>query len=358
MTATQGGDAIVELRYMAARDGDSSFTLLLERGALHEIERCGWRERRSSLGVVGPVDANAIANAVRDAGADVDQKPGGETPTGPAYTLIVTPREGSARAKTVIDAENIDEEPIGKVVRLLYGIAVRFGPKPLELAARKEDAIVELANQRMTFAAFARWLAEHRALWVPAEKTEGGGHRPRIASENGTHVLSVFTKEAAFDAWRAGPGASAEAAVLSDTNGCALFGGMPDFIARVDVDPASPITLQIHGEPLRMLRAVARGVGVERDPAKTIDGAELRVALKMTGPGEAAILTVPGPNGEPLVAAFTADDCAAAFVEKAPGSQLATMKGADVFASLAFLGAQGILLNAAGPGARAVVPRR
>lgn len=350
--------ATVELRYMAERDGEASFTLLVERGVLSEIERRGWRERRTELGKVGVVDANAIANALSEAGAGVDQKPGAAPPSGPAYTIIVTPHEGGARAKSVLDAEKIDEEPIGKVVRLLYGMAVRFGTKPLELAAEKEEPIVALANQRMTFAAFARWLAEHRALWVPAEKTESGGHRPRIASENGTHVLAVFTNEKAFDAWRAGPGANAEAAVLNDTNGCALFGGMPDFIARVDVDPASPITLQIHGEPLRTLRAVSRGVVVERDPVKTIDDAQLGVALKMTGPGEAAILTVPGPNGEPLVAAFTADDCAAAFVEKVPGSQLATMKGSDVFASLAFLGAQGILLNAAGPGARAVVPRR
>jgi hypothetical protein len=150
---------------------------------------------------------------------------------------------------------------------------------------------------------------------------------------------------------------------------------MPDSIARIDVDGASPITVQIHGDSLATLRAVSRAVMVERalgaleDPASAQPILEhsYRFASRADSPKNAQgvqtalFLSVPGPRGEPLAAVFTADDCVESFVAASGGASpniiAGTITGRDLVASLVMLGVEGISVNPTGPGPRAVLTR-
>jgi hypothetical protein len=244
---------------------------------------------------------------------------------------------------------------------------------PPKATARFAQEVVDLVNGRMSFPAFARWLAEHKALWVPASVVDGG-YLPAVTDDRGVSVLRVFTSEGTLDAWIATAGKPA--AVMRDTGGAGLFGKMPESIGRVDVDPSAPITLQVHGDMLALLRGVARGVNVERafaapnDPnsAPTILEHSFKVVWrpdptppKPPAVRNARLVSVPGARGEPLAAAFSAEDAAFAFVNASggptAGMTIATMLGRDLFASFQFLGVEGVALNAAGPGARLVLDR-
>lgn len=245
--------------------------------------------------------------------------------------------------------------------------------RPPRSTARFAQEVLDLVNGRIAFPTFARWIAEHKALWVPAI-AEAGGYLPAITEENGVSVLRVFTSEGSLDAWIAGAGKPA--AVMRDTAGAGLFGKMPDKIGRVDVDPSAPITLQIHGDMLTLLRGISKGVNVERacfapdapGSASSILDHSFKVTWRPdpTPPPPPAVrnarlVSVPGPRNEPLAAAFSAEDSAFAFVNASGGPSsgmtIATMNGRDLIASFQFLGVEGIALNPAGPGPRAVLPR-
>lgn len=236
--------------------------------------------------------------------------------------------------------------------------------------------LLDFVNKRITFATLARWLAEHKQLWVPAAQVEGGGYMPRIDRASGAAAIAVCTSEATLEQWFARFGGGQQRVAMNDTWGAGLFGGMPDFITRVDIDPASPLTLQIHGEPLTALRAVSRAVNVERAIATPDDPASARLVLDHTfrvawrqgainpaagGPQNALLVALPGPRGEMLAAAFTADDCADAYFMSAGGGRsgitMGSMTGRDLFASLGFLRVEGVSFNPSGPGPAAILTK-
>jgi hypothetical protein len=270
----------IEARFFA--DSNRSFEIVLAQdGNVVEIERRGQRERRSILGPATADEKKTIAQAIL--GAHFPHSHGAMKPvTGPHYRLRVV--KGDVRVDVILDAEDVHKRGAAEGIRLLYAAAVRFGKKPLELpeesaaapsppmgapasslapksTARFAQEVLELVNGRIAFPTFARWLAEHKGLWVPATAVDGG-YLPAIVEEGGVTVLRVFTTEGSLDAWIAGAGKPA--AVMRDTGGAGLFGKMPDKIARVDVDPSAPITLQVHGDMLTLLRSISRGVNIER----------------------------------------------------------------------------------------------
>ncbi len=473
----QWPDALaIEVSFFANKERSFSLSLGPD-GNIAEIEKRGTRERRSVLGAATPDEKKMIAQSILSAHFPFSH--GTMRPVeGPHYRLRVA--KGDAEIDVLVDAENVFKKNIAETVRLLYGAAVRFGKKPLELAeeprglseaavdvgtlfaenrenvadvtllyldgttssgwfasriqlgadvkitlshhpsapgARRPDTeldlaklagmrvslssggektfgnpppppaaaaiakssprfaqeVLELVNGRIGFAAFARWLSEHKALFVPATPADGG-FLPAVAEENGISVLKVFTSEGSLDAWIAAAGRPA--AVMRDTGGAGLFGKMPENIGRVDVDPSAPITLQVHGDMLILLRGIARGVAVERacaasdapGSAATILDHSFKVVWRPdpTPPPPPAVrnarlVSVPGPQGEPLAAAFSAEDSAFAFINASGGPSsgmtVATMTGRDLFASFQFLGVEGVSLNPSGPGARIVLTR-
>lgn len=287
---------------------------------------------------------------------------------------------GPRRPDTLLELAKV----AGMRVLLGDGTEKTFGRAP---AARKSAApasappaiapqLLDFVNKRITFATLARWIAEHKQLWVPASAIEGGGYMPRIDRSSGTAAIAVCTSEATLDQWFARFGGGQQRVAMNDTWGAGLFGGMPDFIMRVDIDPASPLTLQVHGEPLSALRAVSRAVNVERAIATPDDPASARLVLDHTfrvawrqgainpsagGPQNALLVALPGARGEMLGAAFTADDCADAYFMSVGGGRsgitMGSMTGRDLFASLGFLRVEGVSFNPSGPGPGAVLTK-
>ena len=422
----------VEITFVV--DATRSFGLTLNRNNIAQTERRGARERKVVLGTATVDEKKALARAF--VAANFPEAHGKTTPiAGPHYLVRVV--FGDASIEVIVDAEQVDERNLGQAIRGLYAAASRFGVRPLELTEDASEPaelsemselslqsahtmappvrpppqvrpsspmvaappvvapvappaaapaappaaapviapeLLELVNKQRSFASVARWLAEHTALRLAASPVEGGGHMPHIANENGVSVLRVFTSDAALDAWLARARIE-RPTIMRGTWGAGLFGRMPDSIGRVDVDGASPITVQIHGDPLATLRAVARAVMVERalgalaDPAsaQSILDHGYRFASRHDGPKNAQgvqnalFLSVPGPRGEALAAVFTADDGAEAFVAASGGPNaaitVATITGRDLIASLAMLGVEGISVNPAGPGPRFILPR-
>jgi len=376
---------VVDIRF--ASDDTRSFTLSLGMdGSILEAERRGPRERSRVLGPASVDEKKALARAFLDAGFPDDH--GRAAPiAGPHYVVRVA--QGDTSIEVVVDADHVDEHGLDKAVSALYAAAARFGMRPLELReddppsmrtpaappARSmlrsvppgiADQLLEFAEDRITFPRLARWLAENRKLWVLATEAESGGHLPRIARDGNVAALTVFTSEPALDAWLIRSGEGGEPVVMRDTWGAALFGGMPDFIGRIEIDAASPLTLQIHGEPLTTLRAISRAVTVERALSRLDEPREARsildhihrVAWRATSKGS-AVVTVRGPDGTPFAAAFTTDDCAEAFVDEqgGPGSGISVSRiaGRELLGQIASLPVSGLVFNQAGPGHRSVL---
>jgi tetratricopeptide (TPR) repeat protein len=274
---------------------------------------------------------------------------------------------GPVRADHVLDLRAL----VGMQVALSDGADHRFGciSEPSGRGGQvSEDSpiaplLLDFANRRISFSVLARWLAEHRALWVPAVPVEGGGHRPYLANEGNASCAFVFTSERTHRAWVEHLGPSAPRTVMNETWGSGFFGDMPGVVTRIDIDAASAFTVQVRGEPLGELRTVSRAVTVERALSTPGDAASRErvldhvfgMAMQAAGPGQKRALAVPVPTGEQLLVVFTARDCVDAFFANAgpdagltPGSLL----GRDLFASLEFLGVTGVSVNPAGPGAR------
>lgn len=369
-------------------EGESPRKLRLRlesNGSIVEEEIVGTESRATTLGPALPEERKAIARAILDA-----HFPGGHGRTlpvqGPRYVFRVL--HGLDSVEVTVDAEN--PGGIEGAVRGLYAAASRFGVRPLapvaatpsepparpSVPAAIAPQLLDFVNKRTTFATLSRWLAENQQLWVPATTVEGGGHMPRITRSSTGASISVCTSEAALDQWFARFGAGQPQVAMNDTSGAALFWQMPEFVSRVDVDPASPLTLQIHGEPLEALRAVARAVVAEAALGEPDDDEAVRLVLEHTfriawrqgaiqpaagGKENALLVAVSGANGELLAAAFTADDCADAYFMSTGGRRtdvsMGTMTGRDLFASLGFLRVAGVSFNPAGPGATTVLTK-
>ena len=358
---------------------------LESNGAIFEEEIVGTQSKETMLGPALADERKAIARAVLDAGF-----PHGHgrnlTIQGPHYVFRVV--HGLDSVEVVVDAENPDA--LEGALRGLYAAASRFGVRPLApVAATPSEPpgrssapaliapqLLDFVNKRTTFATLSRWLAENQELWVPATTVEGGGHMPRITRSSTGASISVCTSEAALDQWFARFGAGQPQVAMNDTSGAALFWQMPEFVTRVDVDPASPLTLQIHGEPLEALRAVARAVVAEAALGEPDDDQAVRLVLEHTfriawrqgaiqpaagGKENALLVAVSGANGELLAAAFTADDCADAYFMSTGGGRtdvsMGTMTGRDLFASLGFLRVAGVSFNPSGPGVTTVLTK-
>lgn len=378
-------DIVIDVRFVA--DDAGSFTLaMMPDGTLLESERRGPRERSRELGVATEEERAELARAFLGAGFP-DEHGKAAPVAGPHYVVRVAHREASV--EIVMDADRMDEHGLEKAVTVLYAAAARFGMRPLELReddppsmrtrvvpARGPmrsvppgiaDQLLEFAEDRVSFVQLARWLAQHKRLWVLATDDGGGAHLPRIVRDGGMATLAVFTSEPALDAWLLRAGESGEPVVMRDTWGGPLFGGMPDLISRVDIDAASPLTVQIQGEPLTTLRALSRAVNAERGLLRLEDPPSLRevtdhvyqIAWRLDAAGEPVLATVRGPGGDAYGAAFTADDCVATFLAEHGGDDSGiTMRragGREMATRASSAGVAGFVINQAGPGGRAVL---
>lgn len=260
-----------------------------------------------------------------------------------APPAVLTP---SARAYTVVDPEPPS--------------LARPSPPPF-------TPIVELANRRLPMSAVLRGLAEHRELWVVATTGEDGTVVPGTFLVDGLETLPVFTSEGSLEAFLARWGRRVPS--LSGMPGTRLFARMAPSVAIVHVDPELPLSLAIKGRELAALRAYASTIVVERLLAHPDDPAfastllaydRYRVPLLPSPGGSHRLVLVPGPNGEPLAAVATAEDCIEAlFAARSDLRALATvhaMNGALLFGKLPEYRVAGMMWNPFGPGTRCVMP--
>ena len=361
-------------------------------GEITETERHGGHERTAILGASTVGERKALARALLGAqiASSADREPA--SPAGSAssasYAVRVVVADVSATVTT--SAESPSSRDLERAIQVVYAAASRFGARPLTLLALPPEPpaapgraapaavsqqLLDFANKKIGFDALARWLAEHKTLWLPAD-TSSGQARPRFVADGPTRKVDLFTTETAFDVWWAKEGGGRQPTVMNEIWGAPTLARMPDMIDRVDIDPASPIALQIQGQPLATLRAVCVAVEVERSFVKMDDPASLRLVLDHSyrvayresgapaapgGSTDAKLMSVPGSRGEPLAAAFTSEDSAAAFVASSGGPSagigLASMKGRDLMMSLGFLRCEGVFVNPRGPGTSVVLSR-
>lgn len=379
------GPLTIQVRFVA--EASRSFVLRLENnGTIVEEEYVGTRARQDTLGRTTPEERKAIGRTFLDAGFPEGHGKA-RAVKGPHYTVRVAHALDSV--EVVVDAEDMEERGFDRAIRAMYAAAERFGPRPLALLApppkRSPHAplptpsvaseILDFVNRRIAFGTLARWLAESRNLYVPATPVEGGALAPLVERTTSTPSIAVCTSDEALERvfMRLPPGAPRVS--MNGTWGAALFTNIPDGVIRIDIDPASPLTLQIQGEQLAALAAMARAVGVERALAAPEDPASARILLDFVyrvgfrqgvssavgGPQPALMISVPGPDGTPLAAAFTAEDCADAYFFASGGRQsgiaMGTMSGRDLFASLKFLRVEGVSFNPSGPAQGAVMAK-
>jgi hypothetical protein len=206
------------------------------------------------------------------------------------------------------------------------------------------EAMLAHAQKKVPLPETFRRIFGHKGWWVARNVV--------IVDDRTPIAMWAFTNAKAYEAARAEHGDAMgpvdEVTWLDD----ALVAIDPR-VARLTIDPASELGFQIEGQSLAHFFALASAVRVERAMARN-DYRLVRAYPQFLVPrvGDRAV-TATGPRGT-MIAAFTSLDALDAFLATiAPDDratvQVVAMPGAELFALAEPMGADGVLVNVAGP---------
>lgn len=208
------------------------------------------------------------------------------------------------------------------------------------------ELIVAEGNRQISGAEMLRGMLEHEPWWMAT--MQGAG----------IHGVMFFPTREAYDAAvrERKPGTFGEIRPVARIDEeIAAFG---DDVQVVMFDSGAGLTRGLDGEGLAALRAMARGVGIER---AIRDGryADLRrydryfvAYFGVLGEGH-QVICLPTEHGS-MIAAFTAEDAVDRFVASGTEADRARVKfvgvdGETLFGKAAPAMAQGVIVNIAGP---------
>jgi hypothetical protein len=208
-----------------------------------------------------------------------------------------------------------------------------------------------------------RALCDLNSWRLVAQALPNGGFRPRLFDVQGKGTLRMFTSQETAVSW-----ANAQPEpipIMPNQCGADLFANAPDVLLRIEIDPGSPLQINVEPDQISHLREIARSIRLERllDPPpedRKAFWANLRsfgqYKLFMYDSGEAGFLPVSIKNdtGIECAALFTCSDIANKFpahVFTKQETHLTTFTGEELFTWLPNTGLTWFVFNIGHPSA-------